>query len=197
MYWYFSFANKETQNVSSFLRSIVRDLCSKVLIVSKVVHDLWSDMNNGQQLPSKVNLLEMIRVLAKSFDSVYLVIDGVDEFPRSNRRELLDAIQRLASDDFPSLHIFVASRPEGDLREAFEEISETSAYYSNVTARASHFKEDINKYLDARMQSRSCNKWQAEEKSKIASSLATKADGMQEIRAPKFLITANYSKGFA
>ncbi|KAH6700698.1 hypothetical protein BKA61DRAFT_529805, partial [Leptodontidium sp. MPI-SDFR-AT-0119] len=178
VYWYFSFANKQTQNLSNFLRSIVRDLCSKVLIISKVVHDLWSDLNNGQQLPSKGKLLEMIRVLAKSFDSVYLVIDGVDEFPRSNRRELLDAIQRLASDEFPSLHMFVASRPEGDLREAFEEISETSAYYSNVTARASHFKEDINKYLDARMQSRSCNKWQAEEKSKITSSLATQADGM-------------------
>lgn len=160
--------------MSNFLRSIARDLCSKVLIVSKVVHDLWSDLNNGQQLPSKANLLEMIRVLAKSFDSVYLVIDGVNEFLRSNRLELLDAIQKLASDEFPLLYIFVASRPEGDLREAFEEISETSAYYSSVTARASHFREDINKYLDARMQSRLCNKWQAEEKSKITSSFASR-----------------------
>jgi len=129
--------------VRTFLRSIVRDLCSKVLTIPKIVQGLWSDLNNGQQLPSKGNLLEMIRVLAKGFDSVYLVIDGVDEFPRSNRGELLEAIQRLASDEFPSLRIFVASRPEGDIREAFDEISAGSAYYSIVTARASQVDEDI------------------------------------------------------
>ncbi|PVH68313.1 hypothetical protein DL98DRAFT_397812, partial [Cadophora sp. DSE1049] len=38
VYWYFSFANKQTQNVRAFLRSIVRDLCNKVLTIPDVVH---------------------------------------------------------------------------------------------------------------------------------------------------------------
>lgn len=116
-YWYFSFATKETLNISTFLCSIIRDLCSKLLVIPSQVQDAWIDANNGQQRPTTRELLEILHTTLKHFDDVYLIVDAVDEYPRSERDDLLDTIQEMVGFNVDCLHFLVSSRREGDNQE--------------------------------------------------------------------------------
>jgi hypothetical protein len=85
------------------------------MIIPKVVEDVWSDVNNGQQRPSIPDLLTILQALILEFDHVYVVLDAVDEYPKAQRDRLLRAIQGLSSLNMDSLHLLVVSRPEADI----------------------------------------------------------------------------------
>ena len=178
VYWYFSFATKGTLNISNFLCSTVRDLCSKLLIIPDQVQDAWADANNGQQRPTTHGLLEMLHIVLKKFDEVYLVVDGLDEYPRSERELLLDLIQDLNSLDNMALHVLVSSRRDGDISRAIEEVAETTDSFREVQVQGARVNADIEKYLEERLKSRDFRRWGAEERRDIGSRLSSQADGM-------------------
>lgn len=178
VYWYFSFASRETQSISNFLCSIARDLCSKVLTIPKVVEDLWLDANNGQQRPSVSDLLSILRALLPNFDDVYLVVDAIDEYPRAHRDRLLRAIWSLISLNTECLHLLAVSRPEADIQTSFKEIGRTAGGFREVKVQGTYVRQDIEKYLDHRLHSTQFRNWSTGEKRDIKSILTSQADDM-------------------
>ena len=178
VYWYFSFANKKTQSIPNFLSSIARDICTKVVTIPKVVEDLWSDANNGQQRPSVQNLLDILRVLMPNFDQVYLVMDAVDECPKLQRDRLLLTLKNLCSLNIECLHMLAVSRPEADIERSFKEISGIAGGFKEVKVQGVHVQQDIEKYLDSKLCSIPFRNWNAQEKRDVISILTFQADDM-------------------
>jgi hypothetical protein len=183
-YWYFSFNRKETRSISNFLCSIVRDLCSKALTIPKVVEAVWSDANNGQQRPSIPDLLNILRSLLLEFDHAYVVVDAVDEYPKNQRDRLLRTIQDLSSLNIDSLHLLAVSRPEADIRMAFENTRQLTGGFWDVKVQGVRVRRDIEKYLDHRLRSTVFRNWNLEERREIVSTLTSQADDMQVYSNP-------------
>ncbi|CZR62743.1 uncharacterized protein PAC_12640 [Phialocephala subalpina] len=177
-YWYFSFASKETQSISNFLCSIARDLCSKVSTMPKVVEDLWSDANNGQQRPSVPDLLNMLRALLPNFNHAFLVVDAADEYPKTQRGCLLRTIQSLSSLNMECLHLLVVSRPEADIHRSFKEIGRIAGGFREIKVQGIRVQRDIEKYLDHILRSTPFRNWNPGEKREIKSILTSQADDM-------------------
>lgn len=61
-------------------------------------------------------------IIKETFETTYLIIDGLDESP--NRRLFLDGMQELckASDNTQSLRVLLSSRPEYDIRQALSTV---------------------------------------------------------------------------
>lgn len=178
VYWYFSFTNTNTLSISNFLCSIAKDLCSKLLIVPDEVESAWSDANNGQHRPNTKNLIHLIQVILDEFDDVYLVIDGIDEFPRSERDNLLDVFGQLIDFGMSSLHLMLSSRREGDIMTSMKDAKASMRSFHEVQVDSSDTKLDIRKYLQQRLKSRHFRRWPDDEKTEVTSRLITYADGM-------------------
>lgn len=177
-YWYFSFANKATLNISSALCSISRDLCSKSLILPRPVEDAWSDSNNGQQRPTAQSLFKMLVSLLNHFDNVYLVIDAIDEHPESGREPLLKVLSGLMSLRVKSLHLLISSRPDIEIEQTFREHSTRFGYFSCATLHPDCVQDDILKYIERKLNQESCRKWSVKEINEVKTKLSTKAAGM-------------------
>jgi len=70
-------------------------------------------MDSGLLLLRK--LLSMLEWISNSFDRMYIIIDGLDEC--KERKELLTLLRQISA---TNLHVLVTSRPETDIRKAFE-----------------------------------------------------------------------------
>ena len=83
--------------------------------------------SHSGQAPQLNMLFELLdHVISQSFETTYLIIDGLDESP--NRRLLIDGMRRLckALDNTNSLKVLLSSRPEYDIRQALSTISSFS-----------------------------------------------------------------------
>jgi hypothetical protein len=149
------------------------------MIIPKVVEDMWSDANNGQQRPSIPDLLNILRALILEFDHVYVVLDAVDEYPRAQRDPLLRTIQGLSSLNMDSLHLLAVSRPEADIRMVFEDIHQIARGFWEVKVQGVRVRRDIEKYLDHRLRLTAFRNWNLEERKDIVSMLTSQADDMQ------------------
>ncbi|KAJ7821943.1 hypothetical protein B0H14DRAFT_3732865, partial [Mycena olivaceomarginata] len=99
------------------------------------------------QTVSRIGLL--IRRAAQGFNRVYLVLDGLDECDRRDRQELLKMLPTLASDD--GFKVFVASRPEVDIREAFP-LGDTS--FLQMETGDAHVHGDIRLHINRELERR-------------------------------------------
>jgi hypothetical protein len=113
-------------------------------------------------------------------DSVYLIIDALDECPNnsgmpSSREEVLDLIQDLADLHLPSVHICVTSRPEIDIRTTLEPLTSLSVSLHNESGQT----KDIMDYVSSAVYSdKKMRRWREADKSLVVRILTERADGM-------------------
>lgn len=104
--------------IGSFCKQLLRQASSEVTAeqmkcISKL-HKEWSSggINHHARM---VEMLFILKAICRSFEHVKIVVDGLDEC--ATRRDLLDVLQKLAEG---SVSVLVSSRPEGDIKKAFE-----------------------------------------------------------------------------
>ena len=113
-------------------------------------------------------------------DSVYLIIDALDECPNnsgmpSSREEVLDLVQDLADLHLPSVHICVTSRPEIDIRTTLEPLTSLSVSLHHESGQI----KDIMDYVSSVVHSdKKMRRWREEDKSLVVRILSERADGM-------------------
>jgi hypothetical protein len=178
-YWYFTFTEVEKQSVSSLMCSLIRDICSNRRDTPDVVQACL-DANHGNQRPTMERLMDMLQAVLKGFDSVYLIIDALDECPKSNgeRAKLLDTIDEIFSWRVDQLHIFVTSRREIDIQDAFDEMPEENGCRQVIEVQGDKCQEDIEKFLEQRLEEREFARWTPELKKEVKLMLGAWADGM-------------------
>jgi hypothetical protein len=116
-------------------------------------------------------------------DMIYIIVDALDECPCSferdtGRERILEILKELVESKFTHLRVCVASRPEVDIREAFEALSAPNVSIHDQTRQI----EDIVQYVksvvhtDTKMQ-----KWPEDVKASVIDTLAKNGGGMYVI----------------
>ena len=122
-YFYFDFKDTEKQDSRALLSSLLVQLSNQSNQFCEVLHQLYSEHQDGSQQPNSTSLLRCLKgMLAFAGQGpVYLVIDALDECPNdlwipSSREKVLKIVKELVKLQHPNLRLCVTSRPEYDIR---------------------------------------------------------------------------------
>jgi len=180
--FYFHFGDTTKQDARNLLSSVLFQLCSQSDKFSEVLSSVYSTHGNGSREPSMDTLLECLKsILALQEQApLYIVVDALDECPdssglRTQRQEVLETVKALIELKLPHLHFCVTSRPEIDIRRAFDSLNPYTVSLHNQQGQI----EDLVKYVksvvcsDAKMRD-----WPAKVKELVIDTLAKKGGGM-------------------
>jgi hypothetical protein len=181
-YYYFDFCDVKKQDRYGLLSSLLSQLSAKSDGCYKVLSKFYSDNASGTGKPDNGTLTGWIEDML-SFPGqgpIYIVIDAIDECPRthgtlSTRKEILGLIDELVSLKLPNVYFCVASRPEIDIRNAIEPLKPLQISLHDEDGQ----KNDIIKYIKSIIYSdRNMRNWREADKQLVIDMLTSKADCM-------------------
>ncbi|KAF8850333.1 hypothetical protein BDZ45DRAFT_679851 [Acephala macrosclerotiorum] len=181
VYWYFSFTDKEKQNLSSVLCSFIADICSNRRDTPEELIEAYRRCNFGHQKPDFEALKYMLKSVVDGFENIYLIVDALDECQKAeNQREIFLGLlgEIVASWQLQSLHLLVTSRRELDIQESFSSFPDLPCTFANLSVEGRRVERDIMKFLEHRLQHQTFRAWKPSLKESVKQDLAKKADGM-------------------
>ena len=127
----------------------------------------------GTLLPQE-SMMDVLQALCREFDHIYVILDALDEAPKSDTRgEVLQAVvtirQRLSS----HLHLLVTSRDEPDIREALN-VSPNE----DISMRNTGVEADIANFISDRLNDDPAMRKWLPAKTKIEQALLHRAKGV-------------------
>ncbi|PQE13552.1 hypothetical protein CJF32_00005425 [Rutstroemia sp. NJR-2017a WRK4] len=125
----------------------------------------------------------MFRVVVDDFDDIYIIIDGLDECPKtdSERARLLDIIKDIRNWNIPSMHIFVASRQERDILDEFDTFASTD--HVRIPADGNQVRKDIELFIQKKLsEDKRCSRWKPALKAFVQERISTRAGGIIDDR---------------
>ena len=180
--FYFHFGDSTKQDARHLLSSVLFQLCSQSDELSRVLSSFYSSHGDGSREPSIDTLLECLKsILALQGQApLYIVVDALDECPnssglRTQRQEVLEIMKDLIDLKHPHLHFCVTSRPEIDIRRAFDPLNPYNVALHNQDGQI----KDLAKYVksvvgsDAKMQD-----WPSKVKELVIDTLTKKGGRM-------------------
>ncbi|KAK5077782.1 hypothetical protein LTR70_009647 [Exophiala xenobiotica] len=175
---YFDYRSKELQEESSMLSAFIKQICRTGRDVPRTFLQVKQDDLPPSQLGNVDVLLKAIEHY--QLHEVFLVVDALDECPKDRRPGILKSIRQIV-DWVPRSKVFVTSRPEADIREAFTTGMRTP--YIAIEARS--VQDDIYRYVTEETcrlkQGRDGQKLHLNDpklEDEIVTTLTTKAEGM-------------------
>lgn len=85
--------------------------------------------------------------LAKSFTGFFVIIDALDEAPKTQRKNIFKMIRSLVN-ELPGARVFATSRKEADITSVFFQLKTPT-----VEIEAKKNAEDINNYVRGKIKS--------------------------------------------
>ena len=123
-----------------------------------------------------------METIFKVLDLVYLVIDGLDEIDRSERKEFFSIMlplvkSQLNGDTGSKIKLFISSRGEDDIRTRLDSIGRTWKKYYEITNDDNH--KDIAIYVSCRVRELQ-NKFRLDRprREEISKDVCSRAGGM-------------------
>ena len=179
-YYYFDFRDPKKQDCYGLLSSLILQLSVQSDSCSKNLSKLYSD--DGPVLTPTLNALKSCikdMLSQPGQGPIYIIIDGLDECPnppgtRSARGKVLDLIKELVDLQLPNVHLCVASRPEIDIRKAFESLNALQISLHDETGQ----EADIATYIKSVVNSNNVLDWTEEDENLVVNTLSRKANGM-------------------
>ena len=183
--FYFHFGDTTKQNARHLLSSVLFQLCSQSDQFSQVLSSVYSSHANGSREPSIVTLVVCLKsILALQGQApIYIVMDALDECPnstglRTQRQEVLEILKELIDLKLPHVHFCVTSRPEIDIRRAFDPLDPYDVSLHNQAGQI----RDLAEYVKSVVRSdENMKNWPADVKQLVIDTLAEKGGGMYVI----------------
>jgi hypothetical protein len=180
--YYYDFREQQKKDLRGLLSSVLFQLCDQSDSYYDILFTFHSAHRNGAQTPSDDDLVQCLTNLLNIPGPVpvYLIIDGLDEFPSdsslsSSREELLSLLEDFVEAKFQNVRICVTSRPEEDIQTILERLAFRSVSLHDQREQ----QEDIKKYIEAFVSShRSMKNWDQEYRQLVIDVLTKRADGM-------------------
>jgi len=191
--FYFHFGDTTKQDARHLLSSILIQLCSQSDKFSQVISSIYASHGNGSREPSIDTLLECLKsILALQGQApLYIVVDALDECPnssglRTQRQEVLEILKELIDLKLPHLHFCVTSRPEIDIRRAFDPLNPYNVSLHDQDGQIKDLAEYVKSAVgsDATMQD-----WPSKVKELVIDALTKKGSRMYVIVVPTPSIT--------
>lgn len=144
-YYYFDFNDRLNMTINSFLRSLLRQICAREMVLPQAVQRFCSQHRASGQQPDPQSLVALLQVVIGALrKQSFLIIDALDEYPEAGREDLLKIFKLLIDHGSADIHILVTSRNEHDIKHALSKIA------TDVCMEGSTVDDDI------RMHVRSC-----------------------------------------
>lgn len=136
-YIYCSYTDGVSQNPSTLISAVLRQLLQSRETVPDAVLGVYEDKEKGR--PLYQDIMDMMKSMVREHEVLYLVIDALDEAMDKNETyaKLLNAVEELQEE--ANLRVFITSRSIPEITERFEPDS-------MLEIRAS--REDLQQYLD-------------------------------------------------
>ncbi|KUJ12400.1 uncharacterized protein LY89DRAFT_785768 [Mollisia scopiformis] len=166
--YYYCYFGHNQEEARPFLRWTISQLCRQAKPVPTCLTKLY---DQGRE-PSLVDLLRVLEGVLEAFDSVYLVIDAIDEsMPRD---DLLAVLRDLTTDSrFRKIQLLATSRQYIDIEQVMETIS------APVSMTNPLLDADIKLYVQARLDANSrFRHWPRSLLDDVLEVVSTKAKGM-------------------
>lgn len=168
-YYYCDFARDQlltpAKLVGSLLAQLLRGEAMWEMTESKILA-LFNEHENKSSYPKLQDLEGLLLEVAQVLTTTIIVVDALDEVP--NRAGIIEFLLRLIRFE-GDIKLFVASRNEPDLEDAFEA-------FGGITIRSSDVKADVERYVRSRI---SQSRWKsAKDSDDVINTLTQKADGM-------------------
>jgi hypothetical protein len=190
-YFFFDFKHTEKQDARALLSSFLVQLANQSDSYCDNLLALYSSQRSGPGVPkpSDSALMGCLEEMLKMPRQVpaYLIIDALDECPdhhvdhrgiSSTRGKVLKLVQGLVELRLQNLHLFVASRPENDIRAVFEPMKPltcTSISLDDEKGQRKGISDYINDAVHSLM---IINGWGEEYKNMVIKILSDGAGGM-------------------
>lgn len=152
-YFYCNKQDPSRSEPKEILRSLIRQLATgpwnesaNNTAVHKKVHELW-EKSQSQGISSIFSEWEAcLRALIATYPRTTIVLDALDECNDIKRQDLINLLVNLATRDseVQPVKIFVAARPEGDVRQHLEK-------YYLIRMQEEHNAEDIACFVRAKV----------------------------------------------
>jgi len=193
--FYFHFGDTTKQDARNLLSSVLIQLCSQSDRFSQVLSSIYLSHGNGSRQPSIDTLLECLKaILALQGQApLYIIVDALDECPnssglRTKRQEVLEIVEELIQLKLPHLHFCVTSRPEIDIRRAFDPLNPYNVSLHDQDGQIKDLEEYVNSVVrsDATMQD-----WPSKVKELVIDTLTKKGGRMYviEVLTPRILFS--------
>lgn len=159
------------------LRSIVRQLAiPRVKAGRDTIHqEIHNHYHVGRETATDLNLnmcTDVLKQFIETYPQTTIVLDALDECDKECRYDLMKLFDDLLSHASRPVKLFIASRPDVDIKEHFMERS-----FINIRATDNH--DDIRKYIDAEVQKHPrWSKLNQSLRTEISSTLLRRSDGM-------------------
>ncbi|MCJ1245363.1 hypothetical protein MMC30_002567 [Trapelia coarctata] len=177
-YYYFDYTDAATQEPSSMLGSIVKQLVAQNTQCFEEVQQYYRVKGVSTEETDRVQFSisdyqEILRGIAKCFDNTMLVIDALDESD-VRRDEVLDILSNI-DDGHPdnNFKILLVSRDEYDIRERLSDYTPVP-----ISARTSDIRLYVAAELEKRIRERKLRLRDRALKEHIMERLIERADGM-------------------
>ena len=177
-YFYFNFQDIEQQDLSTTVRSVIRQLCGAELempVVVKALHRKCSDKNYTPTLEELISTLSSI-IDTLAID-VFIIFDALDEFPEFQgslrRSELLKLLSQLVARNFKNLHMLMTSRDELDIREALGNLANQI-----ISLQSSFVDPDIRALVSSRLSQGQLSRTSEDIRAEITEKVGNGAHGM-------------------
>jgi ankyrin repeat domain-containing protein 50 len=172
---YYSYQSTEMRDVSQIIVALVKQLCRKKDVIPQGFLKIKQDALDPSQLGNQ----ETFTTVASEFQEVLMIIDALDECPKDSRYKILGFLSSVAN-SLPCAKIFVTSRRERDIEEAFMKLNtpiieiEAGSVAADIS---SYVRSEIKRLRDGYDGKRLYLKSDALEKN-IIRTLTEKAEGM-------------------
>ena len=171
-FFYFTFNDQSKQDESDMLRALLLQLSHQHHIGPIDLAQLHDRYTTG--VPPSSVLLDYLRRVIERFSSVYIMLDALDESPLNQRRKyVLDALDAMRNWGVQSLHLFVTSRDESDIRESLDQ-----SPVQEVNVHNGEMDRDIHDFVSSRLDKDRRMQKLRPYRDKIQESLAARAKGM-------------------
>lgn len=175
-YFYFDFNEIQKQDPELMLRSLLRQLLQRSVIIPKGVDALFSASENGQRQPSLHALLELTPQVIQQFTHAYIVLDALDEC--TQRQDLMYILEIVAAWQFDNVHLLMTSRKERDIESSLESYIKEE---DTICLQRDVVDSDIQRYVQQRLSNdKALAKWNkdAAVRQEIEAALMQGARGM-------------------
>ena len=191
---------KDLRTSATYIRLAIKQLCRRMQYLPPKLEEVYNKHFRNHSQPNSEELQSIFLAIAKHFNSIFLVLDALDECTPELRAELCDFFSKVielsvapntalgaqASDAentqptrtrLGSIKLFVTSRKEPDIERVFRQRS-----FPKVEIEAEKVDRDIAIYVKAQMEQRIQDERliirKMVLKDKILTELTTKARGM-------------------
>lgn len=173
---YYNYREPELRDPSIVVGALIKQLCQKKDCIPSELLRLRHDSHSNLTASNPDSFIS----LAKPFREVFIVLDALDECPECERHRIISFIDKVVA-ELQCAKIFITSRREADIVEAFE------GKTSTVQVEAKNVAADIALYVrDEVAKAKLPGGWNGKRlyltsdklQGKIIDTLVSKADGM-------------------